>query len=526
MAQTDLAVRIATILDSTGLNKADKAVGGFEKKLKTLAKTLGATLSVSAVVAFGKASAEAFIKDQQEAAKLANVMKNLGLELANPAIAGYIDNLQRISGVSDDQLRPALQGLVQQTGDLRKSQELLGLAIEMARGSGESLATTSNDLAQAFVGNTKSLKKYNLGLTAAELKAASFTDIQKKLTNQFKGSNAAYLETYAGKMEVLKTAAGEAQETIGKGLLDALALIGGDTSVSDLATSMQNVATFTGDAILGMGVLIDKVGTLGNTMDSNILTTFFKAAAETSGIGLLSKLGASQKPYVEDTNSLQARQHAAYAAAAAKKKADADAAKRAKEQLAATKKNTAELKKQALAKKQQGLLDVQQANIIAALQGKITAEEKLRLELQLALLTGNDEKAAKLSKELANSIDSTGQLSKWLTTLPDAKNPFAGWDAWLIEFQKKLAATQAFTMSGGSVARGQDFAALNPTVSALVTGASGAAAGSTKSGDVYISINGSVVSEQDLVTAVQNGLQYNSLAGKPSDIGRIAGMFG
>jgi hypothetical protein len=196
-----------------------------------------------------------------------------------------------------------------------------------------------------------------------------------------------------------------------------------------------------------------------------------------------------------------------------------------KKELDLTKKRAAEDRKAQMAKKQAALFDLEKIGLVAALQGKITEEEKLRLNLQLALLTGNDELAKKLSAELANSIDKTGKLAKDLTTLPDAKNPFAAWSAFLDEIIKKAQLAASFGATGGSMARGESFASLTPTVQSLVAGGGGAA-GSTAAGDVYITVNGSVLSEQDLITAVQNGLNYNSLAGKPSDIGRIAGMFG
>ena len=96
-----------------------------------------------------------------------------------------------------------------------------------------------------------------------------------------------------------------------------------------------------------------------------------------------------------------------------------------------------------LAKKQSALFDMEQIQIIAALKGNISAEERLRLELQLALITGNEDQAKKLSQELANSIDATGNLAKYLRTLPDANNPFKNWDAWLASFKNSLAAVVA-----------------------------------------------------------------------------------
>ena len=115
-------------------------------------------------------------------------------------------------------------------------------------------------------------------------------------------------------------------------------------------------------------------------------------------------------------------------------------------------------------------------------------------------------------------------MARNLASLPDAKNPFASWSAYLDMIIEKARLAAAFGGSGGSSQR--DLVGLTPTVSSLVTGAVTGGAGSPSAGDVYITVNGSVLSEQDLVSAVQNGLNYNALAGKRSDIGRIAGMFG
>ena len=98
---TDLAIRIASTMDASGFNKADKSIKGFEKSLKKLGRTLGVTLSTAAVINFGKKAAQAFIQDEKEATRLATAVKNLGLEFANPAISDYIERLSLASGVSD-----------------------------------------------------------------------------------------------------------------------------------------------------------------------------------------------------------------------------------------------------------------------------------------------------------------------------------------------------------------------------------------------------------------------------------------
>jgi hypothetical protein len=125
--------------------------------------------------------------------------------------------------------------------------------------------------------------------------------------------------------------------------------------------------------------------------------------------------------------------------AAKAKKLEADRLKVVKAQEALLKKQTAELKRQALTKKQSALFDIEQIQLIAALQGKLSKEEELRVKLQLALLADNTTEADRLSQKLAMSIDSTGQLAAYLKALPDAKNPFLGWDTWLKTFAQKLA---------------------------------------------------------------------------------------
>lgn len=456
MASTDLAIRIATVLDPKGLNKAKKEVGGLEGMAKKLGKQLAGAFAVQKVLAFGKAAAEAFIKDQAEATKLAQAVKNLGLEFANPIVAQYVDNLSKMSGIADSELRPAFQALIQQTGDLSKSQELLSLAIEMSRGSGESLATTSNDLAQAFVGNTKGLKKYYLGLTQAELKTMSFADVQKKLNNQFSGSSAAYLKTYAGQMEVLKTAAGEAQETIGKGLVDGLALLADDGTAQGLADAMQSFADSISDAIYGLGSLAAEFKKVSAATPSWLKDLVINPALLPGGLGAAAQLYTELTKYgdkkynqtLENPSTLMFKQDMANMRLNNLKVKDQ------KKILDATKKNTAELKKQQ-ALKQAGLaMDMTTANLIAALKGNLSDEDRKRAELQLALATDNVTEAQRLTKEIALSQGLSVALANTLASLPAAKNPFAAWKGYLDEIELQAKRIAAFSGTGTGAGAG------------------------------------------------------------------------
>lgn len=421
------------------LKDAQKQVNVLESSVKKLGATLGVSLSAAAVVAFGKASVKAFAEDEKAASRLAGVLDNLGLSFANLQVAGFIEDLSKASGVVDDELRPAMQALLTTTGSLTNSQKLLTQAIDLSTGSGVDLATAANDLAQAYVGNTRGLRKYNLGLTQAELKAASFADIQERLTKLFSGANSKYLTTYAGKMQLLSTAAGEAQETIGQGLVDSLLALSGNTTVESLATDMQNFATYTANTVRGLGLMIkelDKVPAAGGIGD--FLKMLIKAQPLAQLIDALQGKGAQKQStgFSFFGSPMETTQNARNAAAAAK--AEREAAKRAKLLADAQRKNTAELKKQAALKKAGVLLDMDYIQIIAALKGNISDDERKRLELQLALITGNEKEASRLTYELGISQGLTESLARTLASMPTAKNPFAAWGAYLDELELRL----------------------------------------------------------------------------------------
>ncbi len=281
---------------------AGKATTALDKSVKKLGKSLAGVFGAQQLLRFAKNASKAFMEDEKAATQLAQAVKNLGLAFETPRIEEFIAQLSRASGVTDDQLRPSMQKLLQTTGSVTKSTQLLTQALDISRGSGIDFETVVNDLSMAYVGQTRGLRKYSLGLSQAELKTLSFADVQERLTKQFTGANAAYLTTYAGKLELLTTAAGEAQETIGKGLVDSLSLLAGEgNTIQPLADSMATFATHTADAVYGIAVLIDKIKQIpGLNFLSQNQGTIMRALPNT-GILIrlfeaLSKLGAGAAP--------------------------------------------------------------------------------------------------------------------------------------------------------------------------------------------------------------------------------------
>ena len=431
-ANTSLAIRIAAIFDNKGLKQADKGVKGLQSAVKKLAGAAGIGLSTAAVINFGKAAAKAFIEDEQAASRLAQSVKNLGLAFETPRIEEFIAQLSRASGVTDNELRPSMQKLLQTTGSVAKSTELLTQALDISRGSGVKYETVVEDLTKAYVGQTRGLSKYKLGLTQAELKTTSFADVQKKLSDQFSGANAAYLETYAGKMGILSNAAGEATEIIGKGLVESLSILAGEgNTVQPLADSMLELATYISEVITGMSTLIAKFKELPG-MDfylKNIFPQLLKLNSIKSGLDALQQ-------FAPDTSKKSAGRLFAGGSGGVgfdieeeriRRKVEADAAKRAKD-LAALQKKTLDTQKKSLAlQKASKTLNLEAIGIEAALKGKISETDRISLLLQKAILEGNATLATSLSDQLDAAIKREKELRQSLLSTPEAPNPFRNW---------------------------------------------------------------------------------------------------
>jgi hypothetical protein len=444
MATTDLAIQIATTLDATGINKANKSVQSLDKRIKSLGRTLGLTLGATAMIAYGKAAVKAFAADEAAAKRLATAVDNLGLSFFKADVETFIGNLEKSASIADDVLRPAFQSLLTTTGSLTKSQELLNNAIQISRASGVALGTVVEDLNKGYVGVTRGLIKYNTGLTRAELQTKSFNEILGIVLAKSAGSAQAYLETTSFKLDALTLAGENAKETIGAGLVDAFARLGGGTSTADAVQAIDSIAKGINGITKAAGTAVGLVTKLYKGLD--FLTTFGGLTGANGSIGeAYARLEARNAAKGKSARS--ASPAGVFARTKQQRDAEAAAAKRAKELAALTKKQvtsqkalTAEQKKQNALKKAGTVFDLDQIQIVAALKGKLSEEDKIRLQAQLALLNGNSDLATRLTNQILAAQDSTGNLAKFLSALPNAKNPFEYLDAYLSYLAGKAAA--------------------------------------------------------------------------------------
>jgi hypothetical protein len=246
MAEVD--IRVNSKADLKGFKQAETAAMKLQKSVKKLAGAFGLAYGANAVINYGKASIKAFAADDKAAKILSRTLNNLGLAFADPEVKNFIATLEKQYGVLDDQLRPAYQKLITTTGDYKKSQSLLKTALDLSALSGEDVVTVADDLARAYVGNTKGLQKYGLGLTKAQLAAMSFEDILKRIAIISDGQASLAADTYSGKLNKLTVAGNNAKEVLGGALLDALIKLGGG-DVDKATSKIEKLSTALADLI-------------------------------------------------------------------------------------------------------------------------------------------------------------------------------------------------------------------------------------------------------------------------------------
>jgi hypothetical protein len=508
--------------------QAETATQKLEKSVGRLGKQLLSVFAAGKLLQFGKNAAKAFAADEKAARSLSLALANTGNAFAAIEVEKFIGDLQRATGVLDDQLRPAFRTLLTATGNVKKSQDGLALALDIAAGTGKDLGAVSMALAKAYGGQTTALSRLGAGLSKATLASGDMDVIVGELTKKFQGQALAAADGYSGSMDRLKVASENAKEIIGKDLLDAMKLIAGDEGIGGATTAMESFATEIGNVIYATGVLASKLDNLSvkgksfRDIYGISLGELFNPLGEFTILGQISRFGARSKASSAITPAQSPGDRKKI------EKINADAAriqKRLNDLNKIDTDNTVrkitltgdQLALQELEKK----FDVERIGLFAALNQATDSETQMRLKSLIAI---HDQNAA-----LAGQIMKTNSAADAMENF--GKAMFGALDVMLNFGKFALGERDTLRAMGiGVTPISQGFQSFTPPTGGyegfgsgmtnLGTNNYGGLAGAGQAGGggapvVNVVIQGSVTTERDLVSAITQGIYNNQASGIP-----------
>jgi hypothetical protein len=437
MAKTDLMIGIGAEYKGKGAFKqAETATEKLTSSVKNLAGAIGVAFGTKAIVNFARASVRASLESSAQQERLARL-----LTVTNDASTEQIAVLTRQSKALE-QLGVVSAGSITQVQSQLATFDLQIMTINRltpaildyvtaekgAAATADDFKAATNGLAQALNGNFASLTKTGFVLddvtkelisngTESERAAA----LVKVLDSTYKGFNRSLRDTPTGQFQILANAADNARVIIGDGLTAAMVSAFGGGDIQKATTNMDKFSQVIADVIAGLG-----------TMAGAVINLRVQSEPLTSSDFMGATRGA-RTPF--DPMSMKAPDltPSFMQLVRAQEKADKERDKREKDRLAREKKMSAELKKQNLLKKANALLDkagtVFNMDLIqntAALMGKVTEDESVRLKLQQAILLGNATEAGNLAQQLlasqieAMKLSSTNPLGGFTDSLKTA----------------------------------------------------------------------------------------------------------
>ena len=219
-----IVLDVLTEYNGKGVKKAIaefKSLEGAGAKAQFALKkaAVPATAALAGLAAAGFDAVKAAIADDAAQQKLARQLQvSAGAtDAVVKSTEDWISAQGKALGITDDEIRPALAGLVRVTKDVKKSQDLMAIAFDVSAATGKPLETVTKALEKAYGGNVKALTKLDPSQGFID-KTTTADQAVGKMAGKFKGAAAGAAETMQGKFKRLKVSLDETKESIGKGL--------------------------------------------------------------------------------------------------------------------------------------------------------------------------------------------------------------------------------------------------------------------------------------------------------------------
>lgn len=201
--------------------KAGGAIGGMDKASR---------VATAGLLAMGAAFAGFAALGIKEAMDAEVIMTKLNATLAaqglnTAATRAEIDKLSSSFvqlGFDDEAAAASMQILIQSTGDLAKSKELLGMSADLARAKSISLEQASQMLVRANMGAGKVFKQFGIVLDTTLPKAEATSKAMQELKEKLSGQAQKATETFTVQLQILKEQFNNAAQAVGEVLIPYL----------------------------------------------------------------------------------------------------------------------------------------------------------------------------------------------------------------------------------------------------------------------------------------------------------------
>jgi hypothetical protein len=265
-------VPIVSQYNDKGVKDANKSLGGFDKSIKNLGKSIAGVFAAQKMVSFFASSVRGAMEDQKAQIQLEKSIRNTTTATSAQinGLRSFIQTTQFSTGVLDDQLRPALNRLVLATGDVEQSQKLLTLALDVSAGTGKDLESVTTALSKAAGGQFTALQRLGVGLDKNIFATKDLDLITGTLSAKFSGQAAAAAATFGGQIKILTAYFDDAKETIGYGFIQALELFSGQGGAAQaFGKGLQQIAEYLADVIVGIAATIKEVQNFTSSLETN-----------------------------------------------------------------------------------------------------------------------------------------------------------------------------------------------------------------------------------------------------------------
>ena len=222
--------RIVTVYNDKGSKEAVKDLKKLEKNFIDSGKKIGQAFAVATVavgafaVKIGVDAVKGAMEDQKQQAALATALRNTtgATDAAIASTTAYLDQLELLVGVDNNELIPSLQILTTATRDVAQAQSLQALALDISAGASKDLGAVSVALARALGGNIGALTRLGVPLDANAVKAKDLDAILTTLSETFAGQAEKRAETFEFRMIKLQLAFNQIIDQIGYALIPVL----------------------------------------------------------------------------------------------------------------------------------------------------------------------------------------------------------------------------------------------------------------------------------------------------------------